>query len=84
MSQNKKLNPLVAELIQDKLNYIDECIENNVKYSDKLGVEFQATKEKINRLREEKLEFMTILKTGDATLTESFFYESPKEFKVRE
>ncbi|OZS79470.1 hypothetical protein CF394_00770 [Tetzosporium hominis] len=84
MSENKTLNPLVTELIQYKLNCIDESIESNVAYSEKLGAEVQKTKENIDRLREEKYTLMTILKTGDATLVGAIYRESPKEFKVRE
>ena len=84
MSENKKLNPLVTDLIEEKLKNIDWYLENNLKHLEVAQAEVNLTKEKISELRQEKLTLSNILKTGNATLTENLFNESPKEFKVRE
>lgn len=84
MNQNSTLNPLVRELIEKDLKLIDKHIEHTGKYIEDLGGELSAAKSKIQILRTNRAVYETILKTGDATLTVPYHYESPKEFKVRE
>ncbi len=84
MDGNKKLNPMIEEIIARRLETVDLHLKNEESYVESLEMDLNKAKQNLVRLRKEKATYQTVLKTGDANFTEPFFYDSPKEFKVRE